>query len=383
MLAAFVKSWWGYLLLVPQVIRAIPGGSTTSTLKRAVLLPLGWAAFGLLNAIHWLGFLFDEILFPGYRKVRIAAPIEIVGVPRSGTTFLQRALATEPKFTTLTLFECVLAPSITERYVWFGFGRLCSRIFGRLVSAGRFRVDRMEAIHPIGLDEPEEDFILLLWVHACFLAVVPLPAEDRYWRLARFDQLEPGRSRQIVFDFYERCLQRHLYYHGEDRRLLSKNPSFTPMLRSLRDRFPDATMVGCVRAPVKTVPSQLSSLLPAFEMLGNGEIPRPFQRRMINALLHYYAELAQFASEDDIKIVEMERLNSELESVVAEIFDHAAHQPSETFQAKLAALGSGGRNYQSAHRYSLADFNLTEAEIGRSFSGVWPLSLAPVAVRDV
>ncbi|MDZ7684280.1 MAG: sulfotransferase [Gammaproteobacteria bacterium] len=329
-------------------------------------------AFGLLNALHWIGFLMDELCFRGYRHVDVERPIAIVGIPRSGTTFLQRALATEPRFTTLTLFECILAPSVTERRIWLGLGR----VLGRLVPHGRFRLARMEAIHPIGLDEPEEDFLLLLWVHACFLAVLACPASRRFWRLARFDHAVPNTEQNVVFDFYYRCLQKHLYYHGQAKRLLSKNPSFTPMLKSLRRRCPDAVIVGCVRAPTETVPSQLSSLLPAFELFGNGRIPPAFRGRMMDALHGYYGDLGDFARDDEIYIVEMSRLSTELEQVVDEIFAASGHEPSDEFRANLGELGSGGRAYQSAHRYSPADFELSETEIRRSFSSVWPLSLA-------
>lgn len=373
MFVAFLRSWTGWFLLVPALLRSIPADSIAVTLKRAVLLPLGWFAFGLLNLVHWIGFAADEVFFRRYRDVEIRRPIAIVGVPRSGTTFLQRALATEPRFTTLTLLECVLAPSISERYVWFGIRRVIDRVW-----PGRsFRVDAMEAIHPIGLDEPEEDFILLLWVHACFLLTVVVPDTDRFWRLARFDEAVSAGERRDVFCFYRRCLQKHLYFHGQDKRLLSKNPSLTPMLGSVIETFPDATIVACVRAPERTVPSQLSSLMPAFLLLGDGMVPRGFSDRMIAALRSYYAYVQEFAAARSVHVVEMSRLNEQLEQVVSEIFELAGHEPSPAFSAQLSALGSGGRNYQSAHTYSASDFGLTNGEIERFFSAVWPLSLPP------
>lgn len=371
MCRAFLTSWVGYFVLAFHLVRAVPGDGFVIAMKRLALFVPGWIAFGVLNTLHWIGFAVDEVAFRGYRRVGVDRPIIIAGIPRSGTTFLQRALATEPRFTTLTLFECIFAPSVSERWFWFGLGRL----LGRLVPRGRFRLARMEAIHPIGLDEPEEDFLLLLWVQACFLTVLPCPSADRFWRLARFDAVVPAVEQERVLAFYHRCLQKHLFYHGTDKRLLSKNPSFTPMLQSLRRRFPDAAIVGCVRAPEETVPSQLSSLRPAFELFGRGSVPPLFRGRMMDALRSYYADLAAFARNDDIYIVDMAQLNTQLEQVVGDIFRFAGHEASDAFRSRLADLGSSGRTYQSAHGYSLDDFGLTEAEIQRSFSEVWPLSL--------
>ncbi len=375
MLKAFIRSWIGWLTLGVELLSALPAEGWSAVPKRLLLFTLGWFLFGLLNAMHWLGFLFDEIFFSGYRTVRILRPISIVGIPRSGTTYLQRVLANDQRFTTLTLWECVFAPSITERFLVAGIGRLSGLIrLPRLINRSRF-LARMDTIHQLGMSEPEEDFLLLLWVHACFLAVIACPGSDRFWRLARFDEDIPAADRHAVMHFYHRCLQKHLYYHGADRRLLSKNPSFTPMLASLRGQFPDAVVVACVREPFRTVPSQLSSLLPAFALVGRGTLSDDFQRRMIGALRDYYGDIARFASEDDLHIVEMARLNAELDEVVAEIFTLAGHGPSAEFGEALAALASEGRNYASAHRYTLASFDLTEDQIRRSFDGVWPLSL--------
>jgi hypothetical protein len=60
--------------------------------RLAVLIVLA-PPFLLLQLCHWVGFAADEILFRGYRKVQIRDPVFVVGVPRSGTTFLHRLLA--------------------------------------------------------------------------------------------------------------------------------------------------------------------------------------------------------------------------------------------------------------------------------------------------
>jgi hypothetical protein len=56
---------------------------------------------------QWLGLLFDEILFRGYRRVPVTAPLFVVGVARSGTTALHHALADDPQLTTMRAWECV------------------------------------------------------------------------------------------------------------------------------------------------------------------------------------------------------------------------------------------------------------------------------------
>ncbi|XOV90364.1 MAG: sulfotransferase [Pseudomonadota bacterium] len=373
MLAAFFMSWGHFLSLGLSLLRSIGSAGWRVVPKRLLLFIPGWCLFGLLNLVHWTGFLLDELLFPGYRQVSIRRPVAIVGVPRSGTTHLYRVLAGAPGFTTLTLFECVLAPSISERYFWFAMARLLRPLARFRWPVPRGFLARMADIHELGLMEPEEDFLLLLWLGACFLLVVPCPAEPRYWRLGSFDEALPAPDRRTVFEFYRRCLQRHLYFHGEQLQILSKNPSFTPALHSLREVFPDAVLVACVREPGATVPSQLSSLLPAFALVGDGKMPAGFQQKMIETLRHYYSLVGEL-SREGLPVVTMARLQNDLAAVVDEVLAAAGLVPTVAFRASLKALGQSGRSYQSGHRYAAADFGLDEETINRFFSGVWPLS---------
>lgn len=365
-----------------RLFLALPAPGLVWLPRRLLLFCLLWLLFGILNLLHWLGFLLDELLFWGYRRVKIEAPLFILGVPRSGTTYLQRLLADDSGFTSLTTFECVLAPSVSERWFWLGITRLFGWLWsllqrllpGRLAGRGKPGAPgilaRMDAVHPIRLGEPEEDFLLLLQVQACFLAVLLCPNENAFWHLARFDTEIPAGRRKRIMCFYRRCLQKHIYFHG-GRRLLSKNPSFTSMLQTLRSEFPDGCFLACVRQPEEAVPSQLSSLRPAFELFGEGRTDAGFNERLLAVLHDYYAGIARFAAEDRLFVIDMQRLNSDLEALLQELFDFAGHEPDAGFAERIPELGKKGRQYRSHHTYVAEDFGLTESEISRRFRDVW------------
>lgn len=369
MLVALWLSWFGWLKMALSLLLAVPAAGLRHAPKRLLLFVVGWLLFGLLNALHWLGFALDEIFFHKYRRVQVDRPLFVLGVPRSGTTHLQRVLANVPEFTSLTLVDAVLAPSISERYFWFGCGRLVKRLFARLnlaQTSSWFSV--MDDIHRIRLDEPEEDFLLLLWVQACFLLVVPCPDNHGYWNLGRFDNQLSDASRQRIMSFYRRCLQKQLYFHGEHLRILSKNPSFTPMQASLRQAFPDGVFVACVREPGKTVPSQLSSLLPAFALIGDGDISIRFRQRMLSVLHHYYRLIRAHA--DELLVVPMWQLNEDLPATVKAVLQRAGVVFSD---ADLGTLTQPSGSHTSQHQYQLADFHLDAAELEKQFEDVWPL----------
>ena len=384
MLHAFWMSWFGWLRMGWQLCLALPAEGTPYILRRLLLFVLLWPAFGLLNLLHWTGFLLDELLFPAYRRVRVVSPVFVVGVPRSGTTFLQRLLARDSSFTSLTAFECLLAPSISERFFWLAIGHLMRPVFSLMdkLAPGRKTMkaagegsenppSRMDAIHSIRLHEPEEDFLLLLYVQACFLGVLICPNDARLWRLARFDtDISVPRQRRIL-KFYRLCLQKHLYFHGSGR-LLSKNPSFTSMLGALRREFADGEFVACVRRPEETLPSQLSALQPALQVLGSGDISDSFRQRMEGVLHDYYAQLDKFAAKDSLYRVDMDRLKAGPWELISELFDFIAHCPDEVTKDELRRICAECEQYQSGHVYKPEDFGLDEAGISRNFRDVWP-----------
>ena len=324
---------------------------------------------GLLTLLHWLGFLLDEIFYRGYRR-----PVFIVGIPRSGTTWLQRVLAQDDSLTSLTLWECLVAPSVSERRLWRSIGWLFRPLAALVRRIGVNPLTVMARIHKIRLQEPEEDFLLLLPLHACLLLVFLCPQSRRYWDLARFDlAIKPAR-RQVVMHYYYRCLQKHLYVHGVSKRLLSKNPSFTPYVRSLRETFPDARFIFCVREPVAVVGSQLSSLEPVARLLYSDVRARQLQMDMLRLLQHYYGIVAGQQAERWVIVVPYDSLIAHLGDTVEAIYGRLALSIDARFRSRLAALAKQGRSYQSGHRYDLSQFGLNASIVTQQFAACWPIT---------
>ena len=245
----FFLTLWRYILLAAHALAA--PFERYRRLGGAVLVILGLPVFFAWQALNWLGLLLDEVFFRGYRRIEIHRPLFVVGPPRTGTTHLHHVLSTGPETTTFRTWECLFGVSVTGRYACLGLGKL-----------------RLDEIHPVRMDDPEEDFLALLPPLACFLIVVPLPRARWLWRLARFDRDVGPAERRALLSYYRRAIQRHLYVFGDDKTFLSKNASFAGMTQSLLDEFPDARIIATVRDPLKVVPSQLSSLRPALELCG-------------------------------------------------------------------------------------------------------------------
>ncbi|MGD8175283.1 sulfotransferase [Marinimicrobium sp. ARAG 43.8] len=366
-----------WFVLLVHLTPAILASGGRSLLWRLPLLVLLGLVSGLLFLAHAVGFALDDVLFRRYRRIPVKAPVFIVGVPRSGTTHLQRQLAQDPAFTSLTLWECLLAPSITERYVWATLGRCLAPLTRRLT---RWRWRGMDAVHHLGWREPEEDFLLLLYRGGCFLPALLRPDADRYWELAFLDDAVEPERRQVLMQFYRRCVQRHLYYHGTHRRLLSKNPSWTGWVTTLSDTFPDARFIACVRRPGEAVPSQLSALRPALHSLGRQRFEGALQERLLMVLHSYYRQVAVWRHTQQqpgsrVRVLPLPQLARLGESGWKRLYAFCE-------QPLPSVTNNGPRERRDAvpgHRYRLEDFNLTPAWVERFFADVWSECKAPEA----
>jgi hypothetical protein len=371
----FFLTLWRYILLAAHALAA--PFERYRRLGGAVLLILGLPVFFAWQALNWLGLLLDEVFFRGYRRVEIRRPLFVVGPPRTGTTHLHHVLSASPETTTFRTWECLFGISVTGRYACLALGKLHRAIgspLSRLGSLlGQRLVGRLDEIHPIRMDDPEEDFLALLPPLACFLVVVPLPRARWLWRLARFDRDVGPAERRALLSYYRRAIQRHLYVFGDDKTFLSKNASFAGMTQSLLEEFPDARIIATVRDPLQVVPSQLSSLRPALELCGFSTYPDYLREDFLHLLEHYFMNLVRTAASTPgrITFIENSELRYELIPSLERAFGELSIPLSDELRNAALELSDTTDAKASRHRYSLEEFGLDEASIRSRFAAVY------------
>ena len=284
-LSWFIRSFW-------------PGKHPAAPLSgyRICILLLGMPLFACLQCLHWLGFLADEIFFRAYRKVPVHAPIFITGIPRSGTTYVHRTLAADnAHFCTVSTWEALLAPTITERKILTGLrsiDRFCGSPLKRLVDhlIAQATGD-LANIHAVTLNDVEEDYLWLLPAGGCFILSLAFPFSKWLSKMSTLQDLPDSKKKQLV-DFYARCVQKHLYFHGTERRFLSKNAAFAGWIDPLQKRFPEACFLACVRHPTQALSSQLSSLRPARELFATDPDGSHIKKLITDVFTQNYTTLA-------------------------------------------------------------------------------------------
>jgi len=361
------RLWFG-ALVSPWRERRRPAGT--------LLVVLVWPLFCVLQLVHWVGFVIDDLLFRGWRRVDVRDALFVLGPPRSGTTHLHHVLSLDERTTTFRLWECLFGLSVTARYVLLALGRAdhaLGRPFGRLGGwLGRRWLSSMDDVHPFSLTAPEEDFLALTPVMQCFILAVVFPRAPWLWRTARLDREYTPQQRARLMAFYRDMVRKHVYVFGSGRRFLSKNASFSGMAEALLDTFPDARIIACDRSPLKTVPSQLSSIRPGLAAAGFEDVPDHLKQRLMDLLAFYYRHLREVVERfpDRLVFVDNERLRDDLAASVTDALTRLDRPLSPQFAHALAEADSGSRGFRSAHRYTLAEFGLDEAIIAERFAGL-------------
>ena len=103
------------------------------------------------------------ISFSKYKDHPCDKLLFIIGIPRSGTTFIHRTIAKASETTTFTTWESIFAPAICEKKFLLFFGKIDRFIgapFERILSFFiRLWGDDFHNIHSVTLDAPEEDYL--------------------------------------------------------------------------------------------------------------------------------------------------------------------------------------------------------------------------------
>ena len=123
MIQCFIYSQIRFLALLVWTPRALLEHGWVAAFKRFFILVLSIPLFWCLQILHWFGMLLDTCFFPDWKMTKVNAPVFITGIPRSGTTFLQRTLAQDNRFTSTPTWELLFAPSISEKVFWTTIGR--------------------------------------------------------------------------------------------------------------------------------------------------------------------------------------------------------------------------------------------------------------------
>ncbi len=307
--------------------------------------------------------------FPQILDEVIGEPLVIVGLPRTGTTMLQRMIAADPENYCLYWWESRNPAPFTPPDEPVARGYRDPRIVDAEaeVAAMLEGAPDLMAMHPLEAEGPDEEIMLL---EHSFFSINP----EAFVNVPEFGAWQDEQDQTAGYLYLERLLkflQWQKKQRGEiARRWVLKAPCHLAFVDLLFKIFPDARVIQTHRDPVQTIPS-LASLVQAIRAMGSDVADpavtgRQWSRRMSRALSRCM-EIRKQHEDRFIDVFFADVLNAPLDEI-RRIYEFAGWELSDAAIDSMRQWSvDNSREKREAHQYTLEEFGLTEVEIRRDF----------------
>lgn len=303
----------------------------------------------------------DRKRLPGLAEVPIRRPIIITGNGRSGTTLLHNLLTLGPRLRGLTLWE-MMRPSPPPEAATYDSDPRIDEV-ERLLAAQGFKSASAMAKHPFGAVRMEEcsTILELAAVGGYWGAIANLPTYTAYRETCDF---------HAHYRFHKLVLQ-HLLWHGPQGGAVLKAPEHMFHLPELLDTYPDAIVIFIHRDPARSIASLVSIVAQMRGLFTDRmDLEAVKQSRfgyhgIMNRLHEIRAQIDEPGRFHDVQYLD---LDADPAGTIERLYDRIGLEFTAEYRIGIEAyMAQHPRNKHGMHRYSLADYGLSFADIDRAF----------------
>ena len=307
---------------------------------------------------------------PGHAGVEISRPLFVTGLPRTGTTALHRLLVADPAHQGLEMWLCEVPQPRPPRASW-----AADPVF-QYIQAG---CEKHHTAHPefMGVHYMAADQVEECW------QLLRQSMRSVSWEcLAHLPSYSAWLSTQDWTGPYRRH-RRNLQLIGlpdAGRRWVLKNPSHLFALDALLEVYPDALIIQTHREPATAIASVCSLAAQASagwsEVFTGDVVGRDQLELWASGLERFRAARARVEQDPGAEArffdVRYEDLVADPVGTAEAVYDcFGLPFTGAAADAMRALAGAGGATgVRPAHRYTLRDFGLQEADVGARFSGL-------------
>lgn len=305
--------------------------------------------------------------FPEISKIEIEDPLVIVGLPRTGTTMLQRTLAVDPRFYSAAWWETRYPAPLTgegpqdcEKRITMAKAEVAQTIEA---------IPQILSIHPMSATLCDEEFMLMEHSFLCAMdAYADVPSYTTW--LDQQDQRPVYTQLKKMLQFLQ--WQKSQRGEAQGQRWLLKAPQHLHTLEILLSVFPQAQVILTHREPAQTIPSMASMAHTLWQIYSDQPDPssagRQWNSRMARGIHHTMQVRKQ---QDSRRFLDIHFLDTVAKPMqVLEAVYQFAQMPF-TEKARTDAqqwLSSNGREKRAGHDYSLETFGLSEQQMQRDYT---------------
>jgi hypothetical protein len=308
--------------------------------------------------VNRLGFTRDLRAHPEILDEELVPPIVILGMPRTGTSKVQRTIAADPGMQRLEVWRLLNpAPMPDDPQTRIAIGEQFEEMLRQ--------VPEFMARHPMEAHEPDED----LWLMELTFDA-PVPSH----RLHLPNHRKWIADRQGSAYAYMRTVLQYLQWQdggARERPWVLKSPMHIGQVAVLHRLFPDATFVQCHR-DVYTVLGSYCSLIEVARGMNTDAVDReslgPDFARFWGA--YTARNLAARASIPDLNVydVDYEQIRDDIDDVVTEIYRRAGRPITDEARAKFDAYnGRRRQGHFGAHDYHPSRWAVTPELVRERF----------------
>jgi hypothetical protein len=322
--------------------------------------------------VNGSGYVFDELLYRGWRNVEIKPPLFIVAPARSGTTLLYHQLAADPSFAAPSLGNTLIRSIALTKLL----RRLAAKQRGFILRA-RDNINKMmsalDETHTLRIERLEEDEGFFNDVYGLTNIHMFFPTlAERHGIVELDDRTE--RSRRAVMRRYHAFLRRFMYLAGPERTYLGKNVSYAGRINCLEQAYPGSRYINIVRDPIVQLPSALE-LIRAVALNAHGRVrpaDDPFWRTvMVETLLEQHRRLLKWERKigpERWLTLRYDQLIRDPTATVRRVYEHFGLPISEE---ALGAIGGRTEEFRKNRRYTLADYKIAPEYVREQLAEVY------------
>lgn len=309
---------------------------------------------------------------PEIDEIELAPPIFVVGSMRSGSTRIQRLLASDPNHSALRLFEAQCPVPTPAALASRARGRADPRVghVGRMLKLLASINPAILDVHPTGPKEVDEELGLLeqSLSSAMIEAQRSVPSFARH--AEAIDQT-PAYARM------KRLLKLRTWFERSDpsRPYVLKTPQHMQDITALRAVFPDSPLVFLYRDPVQVVASGASLAWNQMVIQSDSVDPHWVGQEWLHktGLRLGRVEDARASIPAHLQVdLAYDEVNADWRGAIARVYRFLGRELTPEASAAMEAYvrRASAEHGFSRHRYQLSSFGLSHGEV-REALGRW------------
>ena len=284
----------------------------------------------------------------------------IAGLQRTGTTLLQRLIASHPQFRGMTAaaaFDPVAAASDRAKDI-----RAANRQARLYEDALSYLAPDFRKIHPVEVSAPEEDVLLL---DLNFMSQAP----EAMMRVPSYSGWLEQQDHGPAYAHFRMTLEM-LQASDPQKHWVLKSPHHLEYLDLVLKHFPDATIIQTHRDPRRTIPSFCSMVAHSFgifsDHIDTNEIAAHWVRKVKRMLQKSYEVRA--SNPDRFYDISYYDLTEHPLDVLVGLWKRMGIEFGEAERRSAAqCLDENPKDRFGKHEYQLSDFKLDVCAIDREF----------------